>query len=114
MNCPEIKIYDLESPLLLSVLDISTGHITQKDTELLEQNDCPVSGYPYGPKDDAYGHLVHLTNSPGDFEIEMSSAKKYGFSDAFIKVCKVARAKSCDYVRFDRDGAVYDLPTFDW
>jgi hypothetical protein len=45
----------------------------------------------------------------------MKLAKEYGFSEAFIKICKAARKTlHCAYVRFDRDGALYDLPTFNW
>jgi hypothetical protein len=114
MKKAEPKIYDLGAAFIVTVLDISTCHVTQKDTELLEQDDCPVTGYPYGPKDDTYGHLVHLNEDAKDFAADMKAAKSYGFSSAFIKICKAAREKHCAYVRFDRDGAMYDLPSFDW
>lgn len=108
-------IWTLKQPYTVTVLDISTGHITENDTVLLEKDDCPITGYPFGPKDDPYGHIVYINESKAGFENSMKLAKKYGFSEAFIKICEAARLKlKCAYVRFDRDGALYDLPTFNW
>lgn len=37
------------------------------------------------------------------------------WSQALKDVLQAAADLGCDYVRFDRDGRVYDeLPTFDW
>jgi hypothetical protein len=91
---------------IFKVLDISTGHMTQDDNQVLELNrdtDGPMPAYELKE----YGWLVYVG--------ELEDNWKEDMSPAFVEVLKKAQELGCDYVRFDRDGRVYDeLPTFEW
>lgn len=97
---------------VFTVLDISTGHISKKDDDLLERSDnnpCPVVGYQTG-----YGIMVLVPDA-----IELPNVtnrlKRHKFSEQFIKILKFAQQRGCAYVNFDRDGPQYDdLKIYNW
>jgi hypothetical protein len=113
----------MKKPLIFKVLDVSTGHMTKNDSELLDSDLSPLTAYPYGPNDGTgpYGHLVHLTeldtHVPPSQQIDedLAPALKYGYSQELCNILREAKSLDCQYVRFDRDGEEYpELPTFDW
>ncbi len=105
----------LKQPYISKILDISTGHITENDNDLLGKEDCPVVAYPYGPEEDQYGYLVCVKMDEEAFQTEVILSKEYGFSESFIKIYKAAHAHGIEYVRFDRDGVEYeDIPIYNW
>lgn len=79
-------------------LDVSTCHITQKDSELLP-NDI---GLPIRVVLDEYGFFVSVLKDGID------ELKDHGFSDDFINVQKHALLNKCTYINLDRDGYIYE------
>jgi len=111
-----MKTYSLKSnPYLVKVLDISTGHITKKDSMLLTRDDCPATAYEY-----EYGYFVFVDVSDPDLRKmslkgELKAYKKYGFSENFLNIFKKANKLNCKYIQFDADGTEYsDLPVVEW
>lgn len=111
-----------QNPYLVKSLDISTGHLTAKENELLNEaasgegpftdplespNNNPVIAYKY-----EYGHLVCVpTADKPDYLVYA----EYGYSMQFINILKRAKELECKYVQFDGDGIQYDdLETFSW
>jgi len=86
-------------------LDISTGHVTQKDFDLLERNDCPIASYSY-----LEGCWVHVAK-----DITRAHLRRLGFSAGFIAVYLAAKQAKCWFIRFDCDGFEYKhFPTYRW
>ena len=104
------------NPYLVKSLDISTGHLTKKDADLLDdaskgESENPVTAYKF-----EYGHLVHV---PVDDRINLHpdylAIAEYEYSPQFIVILRRARELGCKYVQFDCDGIQYDdLETFEW
>jgi hypothetical protein len=105
---------------LQKMLDLSTGHITSKDAELLrryksEGNDSAMAltCYPF-----AYGWTVStsglLDPLAGRAE-RLDEMRKEGYSEHFIAVMTHAADLGATLVRLDCD-AEYEpgLPRFDW
>lgn len=93
-------------PLILKMLDMSTGHMTREDAEFLTKEAHGGTAPVYELSE--YGWLVYV----GEIEDNWPDD---ALSPAFRKVLEWAAKMYCDYVRFDRDGRVYEfLPTFDW
>lgn len=89
----------------------STGHVTEKDMNLLVRSGVndPMCAY-----DLPYGALVAL-GDPAEREERCREALAYGYSVAFIGLVKLAGEQGCGYLLLDQDGPIYDgLPTFDW
>lgn len=92
-------------------LVVSTGHITQDDSKILAEaaNDGLTLGTLLITYDSEYWHILYLTT------LTQSSARMAGLSTACRKWIKIAKDLGCDWIKFDRDGEVYeDYPTFDW
>jgi hypothetical protein len=102
----------MKEPFITKNLDVSTAHITKKDSELLNQKiiqDTLVI-YPYG-----YGHFIYVPAASDLESGEASLIKSQGFSDPFINLLKLAAQSGCKYLQLDCDGTTYnDLPTFTW
>ena len=102
-----------KNPYLVKSLDISTGHLTKKETDLLDdaskgESENPVIAYKY-----EYGHFVHVPQKP-EYNNYLAIAE-YGYSTQFIAILRRARELGCKYVQFDCDGIQYDdLETFKW
>ena len=99
----------IRNPHVTNVLDISTGHITKHDTELLDESDgnnCPAIAYKY-----AEGYFVYC----GDKTIDFDDFRLHGFSPSFVAVLRFANSIGCKHIQFDRDGTTYDdLPSYCW
>jgi hypothetical protein len=99
------------NPYLVKSLDISTGHLTKKDNDLLDEastgeSENPVVAYRY-----EYGHLVFCNIGTDDF----LAIAKYGYSTQFVSILQRANELGCKYVQFDSEGIGYDdLETFSW
>jgi hypothetical protein len=100
-----------KNPYLVQSLDISTGHLTQKEVALLEeatagQSDNPVVAYKY-----EYGYLVYVPDEKADY----LAIAEYGYERQFRDILRRARELKCKYVKFDGDGITYeDLETYNW
>jgi hypothetical protein len=104
----------IKKPFIHKMIDVSTAHITEKDSELLKGEDCPICSYlfEYGYRVIPSSHPYRVIPSPDVDETE--ALKTYGFSEAFINLYKIARKKECE-ILLDCDGTEYeDLPTFEW
>ena len=95
-------------------LDISTCHMTKKDCEELnDEADVTLVPLLVVYRYDE-GLFVHTIASDMPEEIEKFEKSKR-FSDEFKDILRLAREGGCWFVRFDRDGKVYDhLPKFEW
>lgn len=100
-----------ENPYTQKILDISTGHLTKKDNDLLKDEDSmnnPISSYKF-----EYGYFVHV--SEDSMEELTPIIKSAGYSDEFLIILSKAKELKCSYIKFDSDGFLYtDLNSFDW
>ena len=78
-------------------LDLSTAHMTEADSKLLENN-----GLPFRVLSDEYGFFVTASNT-GNEEL-----KEAGFSDDFLALCEYAFKKDCLSINLDRDAQEID------
>ena len=89
--------------------DASTGHITQKDDELIKNCEFPLSAYEY-----ECGYFIFSGVTSTD-EAEVDRLREFGMSEAFIRIWKRAAELDCWYLRLDCDGIFHDdFETFDW
>jgi hypothetical protein len=85
---------------IYNFMDISTGHLTDGDVELLNQEDLPFNVMTY-----EYGWIVSTTSlmsveSADESIKEMSAA---GLSKEFIEAARTAGQRGCWLLRFDAD-----------
>lgn len=86
-------------------LDVSTGHVTQKDFKLLKRDDCLITSYPY-----LEGCWVHVAK-----DVTKGNLLRLGFSEGFIMAYLAAKEAVCWFIRFDCDGFEYErFPTYEW
>ena len=111
-DLPELPMptFQLAFPEVSTTFDISTGHVEQRDMELLVAcgKDSPFcTVYPYEE-----GVMVVVSReSPVDPEEILA----YGFSPAMVEVYLQAQHMRAKFINLDRDGADYaELPSFDW
>lgn len=93
-------------------LVISTGHIPESDTELLDESgNIPLPSVTLKE----YGWIIALSV---DAEIQTetrNSLEKLGFSSVLIKLVKLAQDNDVSFLIFDSDGQILDgFPTFEW
>ena len=92
-----------------TVADLSTAHMTKRDSELLTEDDMnnPFIVHTY-----EFGFFVYgFSLRPEVFK----SAKEHGYSDVIIAALKQAAVEGHKYVNFDCDGYVIpELPTSEW
>ncbi len=103
---------------LFQVLDISTGHITKKDNELLQAY-CDVGGshiiglivYSY-----EYGYFINIPSKDSlHLSVVGRDLVKAGYSQDFVALMRLGRDLDCRFIRLDQDGDYYDdLPKHDW
>lgn len=104
---------------MLSMLDLSTAHITSSDAKLLGEyrsegnSDKALIAYPF-----EYGWTVStsgLNDGVADRRGKIADMRSEGFSEHFINLMKHAADRGAVLVRLD-GGADYEpgLPTFDW
>lgn len=87
--------------------DVSTVHISLKDSLKLDKGDVP---YQIGTFEYGYIVLTHQEGSKRDKEL-----KKFGMSDAYVRLLHTAAENGHYYLMIDRDGPVIKgLDQFDW
>lgn len=94
-------------------IDVSTGHITEKDDELLDI-DCEAK-LPAAIvfRKDYHGYFVHVPH--GDVEEFEQGLRRTGYSEEFIRLIQLARSEGASLLCLDADGSSSDkLPSFDW
>jgi hypothetical protein len=107
----------INTPVCVSVLDISTGHITKEDNDLIKVQDV-VKNYRGGSPVISYGYpegyFVYVSEDIKDKDYK-KSLETYGFSKQFITILEKAFARKIKYVQFDCDGIQYrDLENYNW
>jgi len=89
-------------------LDISTGHITKNDADLLRNDHEPDGAFLIGKYSE--GFILSL----GEYT-EVSNVVGREFSKEFYDILNYAQLKGCCLLRLDADGMEFpNLPTFDW
>ena len=106
-----------ENPFLVKSLDISTGHLTLKDEDLLKEASKGTTANPVVAYKYEEGYFVYCSGEgirDVDTEDEYGYLS-YGYSIQFLAILKRAKELGCKYVQFDRDGVSYeDLETYEW
>ena len=85
-------------------MDVSTGHITEHDKDLLETGDEPCG-------------TVLIATYPEGFFLSIGEKEliEDHFSKEFHDLISYARQNGCALLRLDADGMNYpDFPEFDW
>jgi len=131
-----IKI--LNEPIIFKVLDISTGHITEEDNEILTSD---LSNFPDGHTpisceiidNGSDGYLIYVPeyieyyrNGPSKeiadsaFKNEIENLRKEkNYSKDLIDILVFARQHSCGFIRMHDMGTLYNdeenqLPEHNW
>jgi hypothetical protein len=91
------------------ILTLSTGHVTNKDAVLLEEDKGTVAY-----KDD-YGFILYILEGNDGLNSTMDIYQAEGFSMAMEACILFAHGKGCKFLRLDSDGPTVDfLPNFNW
>jgi len=78
-------------------LDLSTCHITEKDSQILTENkDLPFRVIPH-----EYGYWINVQSA-----VTMGVCKKHNLSSDFFKLIFIAFIKNCDWINLDRDSEI--------
>ena len=91
------------------MLDISTGHLSKKDVDLLEYSDknsfsCVI-----------YEEGFYINLALFEHDLPVMKQEKQRFSPEFFKIIERALAEGCTHINFDRDGEEYEeFIKFDW
>ena len=112
-NVDEQATYNLsKGPQLFTSLNVSTGHLTGKDNELLTEAGEGETGNPITAYIYEYGYFVLVPEKDAGLN---QHAETYGYSKAFTKIMDRARELKCKYIQYDGIGIEYeDLEIFDW
>ena len=103
--------------------DVSAGHITQKDADLLKYYSIPFTERPdtreifAGPIVYGYPEGFFVCSGVPNDEVAdyIKECKDVGMSKQFCQILKEAAKQSMSFVRFDCDGAhVKGLKEFNW
>jgi hypothetical protein len=106
--------------------DISTGYITKRDSEILEEcseSDDPLTGLGgyRGPGPVVYnyteGFFVWVPEGCPREELPeyLDGYRKAGLSEQFCRLVTECVEQGCTFLRLDRDGGeVEGLDTYDW
>lgn len=101
-----------KNPQLFTSLNISTGHLSAKDNELLTEAGEGETGNPITAYIYVYGYFVLVPEEDAGLN---QHAETYGYSMAFTRIMDRARGLKCKYIQFDGVGIEYeDLEVFDW
>ena len=91
------------------MLDISTAHISEKDSKLLSKQDL----IPFTCLNYEEGFIINLSVFQND-PVQKEQQRKR-FSPEFFKIIEKALEEGCTHINLDRDGEVYtEFPEFDW
>jgi hypothetical protein len=100
----------MTKPFIRKVLDISTGHITFQDNEILGGDNTVIACEPVEA-----GFFVYLGTGSEALEHIQDVNEAGNMSPAFINILRWAVMVGCDIIKIDRDGELYEgLPTFEW
>ena len=100
-------------------VNISTSHITLRDSELLTDIVDEVDpGFPLIVNNTPYGWLVYcyiLAEEGTDKKKFRKDLVEMGFSNEFVSLLELSAEQGAKWVDIDQDGTEYDdLPSFDW
>ena len=100
---------------IYNYFDASTGHITDRDSEVL----CQLAANPssLGTTISEYdrGWFIAVPEESDGRPDFYNLCRDAGLSEAFINLVAHVRDVECQVLRLDTDGDVLDdLPTFDW
>jgi len=101
---------NIPSPELTTCLEVSTGHITQRDSKLLAKaNDAnPLIVHEY-----AEGFFVYSIDF--DHQDSAKALLAYGYSQELVNLLEFAHDRGYKWLVLDADGPTYDgVPEFDW
>lgn len=105
MDLADDKVSEL---YIQSVLVMSTGHVTEQDSVLLEKWVTDLQT-PFWVVSTSYGWMVWV--DPDSIPDMLDK----GGSPALGQLIQVARDNGCDWLRLDADVPMNDgFPTFDW
>lgn len=92
--------------------DVSTCHITEEDSALLEAIDH-INGVVASSSFE-YGFLLRISSIDKD-DNQQANIKAAGFSNAFCNLMKLCAEAELEGIQIDRDGAEYaELERFEW
>ncbi len=101
-------------------LDLSLAHIMSKDNDLLKSvSVCAASHHLVNKHafvlvvyEYEYGYFIPITDIVAD---NPGSLKLMGFSEAFIRLIRLAKQQECKLLVLDRDAETLDeLGKFEW
>ena len=96
--------------VIYNYADVSTGHISKEDVDLLNSSDYPGVVFDY-----EYGWWVHVYLDASEFEESIGRLVAAGLSEGFIAIQRQACAQGCWFIRLDADAEIYpDLPMWPW
>ena len=99
-------------PVMNTILDVSTTHITKSDDRKIMAGGTVVVEHK---TDNGYFVWMPLWFRFKDLPNHFSDLKRDGYSASFIKIIGIAFFYKCNYVHFDSDGTVYEgLKKYDW
>ena len=83
------------------VADISTAHVFEKDSDLLDDDNCPhlLAQLSF----DRAGCILWIGT---ELKETLESLRAFGFSENFLNLIGELHAANIRYVRFDRDGLI--------
>jgi len=100
-------MYEIEHNLVLS-----TSHITKKDDDQLREEGITNSTPELCVYNYEFGYLVFV---PLNIKKDDTQKRiKETYSPELVNLLLLAKRNNCTYLKLDRDGTVYDLPTFNW
>ena len=108
---PIMKSKHLAGAWVQTVLDMSTCHVTEADTKILDKNefDSPIVVYKYDE-----GYFIPIPNQVYTKGMGKGLVK-YGYSKEFANIVDICMNQKYDFLRLDCDGKEYDqLPKFNW
>lgn len=95
-------------------LDLSTAHITKRDSEKLAAwNRKHLTDLILRPHD--YGWFVHVPSDKQELLDLFSFMRANDYSQSFIRLIRYAYNKGCHWINLDQDADQHPrLPTFNW
>ena len=113
----------LPEKMVRKILDLSTAHITNDDSAILDSyadsgadriTKYPSQAlvvYPHAE----YGYLVSCSQSGCELRDTLQNMSVAGFSKEFIAIFEAAATQGMAYILLDRDAPqCEELPVFDW
>jgi len=101
--------------MILNYLDLSTGHLSQNDFDILQEVANTKNGdFPFRVVDHEFGLLVFMP-PPVDLQEVLEELPESGISPNLLNVLDYAQELKCSLLNFDQDGGTIEqLPIYDW